>query len=457
MRALAVKRGLCLTCSLEAVGQELGLLDLEPGAHLVARGLAVGHLEGVARMRHDHVVVVNHVARLHALVEAARVVELLIQQVHAHLEQRRDGPVHLAVRSLDPEAHVAEAHPLPPVDEDGVRVVLDALRQQVLAARQLHRDARGALPAAVLQHVARDGAEQLVHHELGQAELELLQRVRAVGDAELAARARLDDGKQAHHVVHAVLRGAIRVPPRLRVGHAEEHVVRLDVQVGALHVEEAPARPRVHLSHEARINVVRQFGTVCHLLEVRQAAEPLHVEPADEDGAHVVEQARADQRGVLRNSLHLAHPRVHVHLEVVRADALVVAPQAHRGELLPRVRREGHDERLDRVVGRNLVPQDLLRQEVQHVAATHGAAFHGLGRAEHQVQRHVLHAVEERLVLTHVLRQHARLLHAGDGEAQVGEHPRVVIQRLEVHLHVQPRPGRRLDGAAEGAIPQGKV
>ena len=88
----------CSSLALLLQRDELGLLDLQPRAHLVPGRLVGEVVEGVAGVRNDHVVVVDHVSRLHALLEAAAGVELLGEEVHRDEQQRRDGPPHLLVR-----------------------------------------------------------------------------------------------------------------------------------------------------------------------------------------------------------------------------------------------------------------------------------------------------------------------------------------------------------------------
>mmetsp|Transcript_54340 Transcript_54340/g.140348 ORF Transcript_54340/g.140348 Transcript_54340/m.140348 type:complete len:282 (+) Transcript_54340:750-1595(+) len=244
---------------------EISDLDLDPGAHLVARARTI--LEALACVCYEVVIAHDDVAGLEGCLEAAELLEFAVEKIHSQPQHRRDAQPGLLMARLDPEAHVAEAHA--PIDLEVARIILgdledregvaeDAQLEHLLGTRQVGHEIlrRRPLAFALFDDITREGTHQLVHDEPRHVCVQAAEGVACVGHGELAALGGRADAKQADDVEDFVARGAIGVPRGLPICHREENVVRLVRETGRLDVEEAAARTLLNRADEATDHVV---------------------------------------------------------------------------------------------------------------------------------------------------------------------------------------------------------
>lgn len=84
------------------------LLHLNPCTNLVARGCVGIILELIPSMCKHCIVGKNHFSPLKGLMEAASIIEMIIQYIHSNLEEGGHLPKSLLVTCFDPMAHVTE-------------------------------------------------------------------------------------------------------------------------------------------------------------------------------------------------------------------------------------------------------------------------------------------------------------------------------------------------------------
>ncbi len=88
--------------------ENCSLLHLNPSPNFMARRSIGVILELIPCMCKHCIVCKNHVSSLKGLMEAACIIEVIIQYIHGNLEEVGNLPISLLMTCFDPMAHVTE-------------------------------------------------------------------------------------------------------------------------------------------------------------------------------------------------------------------------------------------------------------------------------------------------------------------------------------------------------------
>ena len=91
--------------------------------------------------------------------EAAPLIQRVVQDIHRNSQKGRDSPMHLLVCGLDPVPHVAKSHPALPNVIYGIRIVADPEWHYRVCPTQHGTNAQTPLVAfSIFEYVSCHGA-----------------------------------------------------------------------------------------------------------------------------------------------------------------------------------------------------------------------------------------------------------------------------------------------------------